>query len=254
MGRTESTVASARPPPRWLIFPRCPQDAESGRQVVSSGRLFLWSWSSGGQGGEAGAGSRGEAGWGGGAGGQGGQAEQGGRGEGVGRRQDGDRGGGQGKAGQAGRRRGQRHGHRLRHRYRPAAGGRRQAGGRPVAAAAGGRRRAKAARCRQRRPAAFAAARGPWRTGDRVLDVIVARQAACLSSAAIELVHTASFVPIFNSGLYGRACFYPATQKRKGALIFWWGPWTQIMVLHNHRWPKNRHRNKGGYHVCPLPT
>ena len=130
-----------------------------------------------------------------------------------------------------------------------------QAGGRrPVAAAAGGRRRAKAARCRQRRPAAFAAARGPWRTGDRVLDVIVARQAACLSSAAIELVHTASFVPIFNSGLYGRACFYPATQKRKGALIFWWGPWTQIMVLHNHRWPKNRHRNKGGYHVCPLPT
>ena len=82
VGRTESTVASARPPPRWLIFPRCPQDAESGRQVVSSGRLFLWSWSSGGQGGEAGAGSRGEAGWGGGAGGQGGQAEQGGRGEG----------------------------------------------------------------------------------------------------------------------------------------------------------------------------
>jgi len=106
----------------------------------------------------------------------------------------------------------------------------------------GGRRAARAAEARS--------------VADRrsVLDVIVARQAACLSSAAIELVHTASFVPIFNSGLYGRACFYPATQKRKGALIFWWGPWTQIMVLHNHRWPKNRHRNKGGYHVCPLPT
>ena len=169
MGRTESTVASARPPPRWLIFPRCPQDAESGRQVVSSGRLFLWSWSSGGQGGEAGAGSRGEAGE---------EEGQGGRGEGVGRRQDGDRGGGQGKAGQAGRRRGQRHGHRLRHRYRPAAGGWRPA--------AGGRR--PAGRCRGRPPAAGKGCplSRSVAEGDRVLDVIVA---CCLSSSA-AIVYT----------------------------------------------------------------
>ena len=26
------------------------------------------------------------------------------------------------------------------------------------------------------------------------------------------------------------------------------------MVLYIQKWPQNRHRNKGGYHVCPLPT
>ena len=207
MGRTESTVASARPPPRWLIFPRCPQDAESGRQVVSSGRLFLWSWSSGGQGGEAEAGSRGEAGWGGGAGGQGGQAEQGGRGwegdrmetggEGRGRQDrqagGGDRGTGTGSGTGTGR--------------RPAAGGRPAAGrSLPRPPTCGG----------QRLPAV--AVRGGRRSGsrcDRCLLLVVERR---------DSVHTASFVPIFNSGLYGRACFYPSpAQKRKGALSFWWG-------------------------------
>ena len=49
VGRTESTVASARPPPRWLIFPRCPQDAESGRRRPAAGRSLPRPAAGGGQ-------------------------------------------------------------------------------------------------------------------------------------------------------------------------------------------------------------
>ena len=98
------------------------------------------------------------------------------------------------------------------HRHRPPAQA--QAGGlRPAA----GRSLPRPPTCGgQRLPAV--AVRGGRRSGsrcDRCLLLVVERR---------DSVHTASFVPIFNSGLYGRACFYPSpAQKRKGALSFWWG-------------------------------